>query len=720
MASINIGNIRLKNNGEGGANKGAARYAEQRKSSANETIVEAWERIFTMKNSDKDMERLREVKRAMEDGDLGREPVPEGKRQGKFNKAEALRLYKVLSVKQREKRLQEMADNVPDNYWLIQDKERLNEFLRILDDEDEIVFDVETTGTDVWKDYIVGHVLTAIKSDQHAYIPTRHKTDMTQLDHKYVTEALRPYYGDEAIGKLAHNAKFDVHMLDRDGVTMRGLTWDTQEAMKILNENEMSFALKNLVTKYLGIQSETYGDLFGQVGFDEVSDLRVALAYAAKDGDVTLKLRDFQRKHLERFPEMLRYFEMVEMAMIPVVVEMEKTGFGIDLDFAEKYRKQLQAETDELKEELLSKLGDINLNSPAQIKPALEQVTGKELESTDAKKVLKPMRNKFPVIDTLLKYKENTKLLSTYIEVLPELIDENTGKLHTSFIPNGTVTGRFSSRNPNLQNIPGEARGLFTAPEGHYIVNADFSSQEVRIIASESKEDVLLDAFARGRDAYATLASKFFGKPYEEVYKNADGSDTEERKQMKVVLLSSMYGASKYGLADSLGISVDEAEKFRVDFFKTYKKIDAFIKESQTFAKKNGFVWIGDKKRKRRLPDSKGGPKVENWQRNRSLRQGPNAKIQGLAAIQTKTTMLELQKLCERKGWRMLFTIHDEVGVLTPDNITGKDISELNEVMTQTFLLDGVENKTDIEVQRKWGESITAEEYVAGKEVPEI
>ena len=182
--------------------------AAKLKSDATETMDEAWERIMAMKNSDRDNERLHEVRRAMSSGELGREVPAEGKRQGKFNKAEALRLHRVLAAKQREKRLQEMADNVPDNYWLITDKTRLDEFLRLLDGEDEIVFDVETTGTDVWTDYIVGHVLTAIKADIHAYIPTKHKTDTSQLDHAYVTEKLRPYYEDEALGKLAHNAKY--------------------------------------------------------------------------------------------------------------------------------------------------------------------------------------------------------------------------------------------------------------------------------------------------------------------------------------------------------------------------------------------------------------------------------------------------------------------------------------------------------------------------------
>lgn len=716
---VNIGNIRLKQ--DGGQGKESAKSAEQRKISTTDTFDEAWERILSMKNSDKDDERLREVRNAMFTGRIGREPVKEGEKKKKFSKAEALRLYRKLAEEKNDRRLQEMIENVPDNYWLVQDTNTLSRLCDLLEKEDEIVFDVETTGPDVWSDYIVGHVITAIKADVHAYIPTKHKTEMGQLNHAAVMETLRPYYEDESLGKLAHNAGFDIHMFDREGITLRGLTWDTLAGMKLLNENEQSFALKKLATKYLRIQSETYGELFGNVGFDEVSDLRVALAYAAKDGDVTRKLRNFQRHHLGRFPNMLRYFEKVEIPLIPAVVSMEKQGNVIDLDFAEDYGDELRNRAGEVGQKVFVVLGDINLNSVPQLKSAIESHIGKGIENTDAKKTLKPMSKDYEVIRDLLEYREITKLLSTYIDALPNMISEVTGKLHGQFFQNGTVTGRFSSRSPNLQNQPEEARKMFIAPTGYYIVNADFSSQEVRIIASESQEKVLLDAFSHNRDPYATLASEFFDKPYEEVYKKEDGSDTEERKKMKVVLLSSMYGASKYGLAESLGVSVEEAEEFRVNFFDKYRNIKTYMDEAKRFANKYGFVWIGDKYRKRRLPDAKGGRNVEQWQQRKSLRMAANAKIQGLAAIQTKETLIEIDKESEKRGWQLVGTTHDENQLIIPnDNKLVENVRRLNDIMTQTFLIDGVENETDIEIQNRWSESITFEEFLKGEEVPQL
>src|SRR5690625_355745 len=382
----------------------------------------------------------------------------------------------------------------------------------------------------------------------------------------------------------------------------------------------MTYALKPLVSKYLRDESYTYGELFGKKGFHEIG-LETALAYAAKDGDVTLKLRDFQRYHLAKMPTVLEYFETVEVPLIPIIVAMEKEGYVIDLEFAKEYGDELRKEADEYGRKVFAALGDINLNSPVQLKQAIEQYIGKPIENTDANQTLKPLSKDYPVIADLLKYREINKLLTTYIDALPTLIKESTGRLHTNFNQNGAKTGRFSSSGGvNLQNQPSEARKMFIAPDSYYIVNADFSAQEVRIIASESCEDVLLRAFAEGKDAYASLASEFFNKPYDECYKLPDGSDTEERKRMKVVLLMSMYGASKYGLAQALDITPDEATIFLRDFFGKYRKIDAFIKETQSYANRNGYVWIGDKQRKRRLPEAKGDMRRYDPKRNRAMR----------------------------------------------------------------------------------------------------
>src|SRR5690625_601998 len=223
------------------------------------------------------------------------------------------------------------------------------------------------------------------------------------------------------------------------------------------------------------------------------------------------------------------------MPVMPIVSEVELNGYHIDEEHARAYADELRDKSNKANKRVIKYLGDINLNSPIQLKEAIEGHIGREIKNTNAKQTLEPLADDFPVIADLLEYRELTKLLSTYYDALPELINPKTGRIHTRLHQNGAKTGRFSSGGGgtfNIQNQSGDARKMFVAPEGHYIVNADFAAQEVRIIASLSQEEVLLDAFARGVDAYATLASRFFNKPYEECYKLPNGDDTPERSQM--------------------------------------------------------------------------------------------------------------------------------------------------------------------------------------------
>lgn len=717
-----------------------------------ETYEQAWERIFSMKNTKPELERINEVKKAMDEGLIERSPDRENKR---FSKVEVMELYTELARRKKERILDDMVENTPDNYVLITDKETLLKVRDELMAEDIIVIDVETTGVDIWSDKIVGHVLSNVTKDVHYYIPTDHDDPTEQLDRELVRDVLKPLYENSNVKKIAHNGKFDIEILHNDlGIKLDGFYWDTQEAMVLLNENETeqggSYALKALATKYLKDNSYTYGQLFGNVGFNEVP-LDRALAYASKDGDITYKLYNFQKHYMKQIGNLYEYFLNVEMPIMAITIAVELRGYEIDLEYAEKIRRRVQERADALNDEVVAELDSyyqqhpeakdeiINIGSPAQLRQTIEVMTGKDPQTANKNK-LKQLSKDYPVFSKLLEYRELDKLISTYYGVLPKKVREQTGRIHTVLKPNGTVTGRFSSGDSgadwafNIQNQSDESREMFVAPEGKLIVNADFSAQEVRIIASLSKEDVLLDAFAKGVDPYATLASRFYGKPYDQVHKNPDGSDTEERERMKVVLLSSMYGATKYGLSQSLGIDVEEAENFREEFFNSYPKLKAFMEESKEHARRYGFVWIGDRQRKRRLPYARkerefipygkwNDPKYEkarehNGRISRSIRQATNARIQGMASIQTKITMIEMEKLCQRKGWEIFAPIHDEIVLYVDENLTEEDINDIDRVMTQSYLLDGVENKTDIEVQKRWGQSVMAEDYLKGVELP--
>jgi len=682
----------------------ALREASKRKASANETMEDAWARILKQKNSDADLRKLREVKRAMDAGLIGREADKATKR---FSKAEAIRLYAVLFEQQREGKLAELVANTPSNYVLVTDEQALKQVVADALKEPIIAVDTETTGLDVYVDVIVGVSLTLPSIDKHYYIPFEPTQDERALPSEKIDE-LKPLMESQSVAKVLHNALYDKAMFERHGIKLNSVVWDTMSAMHVLNENEASYALKNLATAYLNEPSDTFSELFGRdAKFAEVP-LDVALVYAAKDTDLTWRMYQFQLKHLSKMPTVLDYYRRVEVPLMYAVYDMERTGFVIDAKYAEEYGKQMREEIDVLEAELTTELNVENINSNQQLKPALEAYIGEQLPNLDAKKTLKPLKKKHAIIAKLLRYRELAKLYSTYISVLPEKIHPVTGRLHARFNPNGARTGRFSSggNGVNLQNQPHAARRLFKAPEGCVIIGGDFSQQEVRCAAYFTNEPVLKTAYAEGKDVYSSLASEFYGKPYEEC-----GDGTSERKAMKVVVLAVMYGMGPGALADMLDIPIDEAKRFMADFFAKMPRIQAWINETQAFAKKHGYVWMDGEQRKRRLPEAKRKVRGYDPEVSRALRQGPNAQIQGTSAIQGKVTLINLHEFCKRKGWQLFCVVHDETLVLAPEDFTREDLAEFERIMLESYTFGDVKNKTDIEVSRIWGEGVSPEEW---------
>ncbi|KMY40225.1 DNA polymerase I, partial [Bacillus sp. FJAT-27445] len=364
-------------------------------------------------------------------GTIGRPPADAAKR---FSKAEALRMHKELAERQREDTLRKMVEDTPDNYELILTREQLVELSAHLMAEDIVAVDTETTGVDVYTDVIVGMSFSLPTADRHVYIPVDHTDETPQLSLEYVLHTLRPFLQHDSIGKVLHNAIFDIAMFRRHGYDLRGVVWDTMTAMHLLNENENdralggvgSFKLKDLAPKYLGVASDTFDTLFGKnAQFREVP-LDLALVYAAKDTHLTWRLYEFQREHMAKMPTILEYYQTVEVPLLYVIVDLEANGYILDLDFAKDYGEQLRKRADELSAELIATLtpfhtGDepLNLNSVPQMKPALSKAIGKELPNMDAKKTLKPLKGEHDVIAKLLEYKKITKLSGTYIETLP-------------------------------------------------------------------------------------------------------------------------------------------------------------------------------------------------------------------------------------------------------------------------------------------------------------
>jgi DNA polymerase-1 len=673
----------------------------------SETMKEAWKRIFAMNNSSIETQRILEVKEAMDSDVIGRSPDKVGK---KFSKAEVLSIWRELEYRKRDTVLKDMVDNTPANYVLIDTLEKLETLIVELNNETIIAVDTETTGLDYFEDNTVGMSFTLPSIDKHVYIPYGHDAatpltlspGLSDLARVFILRKLKPVLENPAIKKVLHNARFDIHMLyyDKDvSIKLQGLVHDTQIAMHILNENENSYRLKDLATKYLKEPSDTFDTLFGKNTIFSTVPLDIALVYAAKDTHLTWKLYQFQLKHLKGQPRLLNVYEKVENPLIEVVVEMEKAGFVIDTEYAVKLGKELEVKIETHKNNIESTLPGINLNSPTQLKPALESLAGHKIESTD-KKALKLLKNKIPVVSEILDYKESMKLYGTYVDTLPKQIKPD-GRVHGSFNQVGAKTGRFSSNNPNLQNQPKYARKLFIAPENMVLLSGDFSQQEPRLLAHFSGEQSLIDSYINGEDLYSKSASEVFNKPISECL---DGSIY--RKMMKMGILAVMYGTSPQTLSEQLNISKNEAENFIEQFYKKYARVKAFIDGNVDFAKKYGYVeMLGG--RKRRLPDIQSSDK---WERLRAERQCTNAIIQGSAAIQTKLTMIALNNLCKEKGWQMALSVHDEVGVYANRDLTIDDVRAFERVFLETVKLK-VPNKTDIELSLRWGEGKSIKEW---------
>lgn len=723
-----------------------------RKVKATESLTDAWVRILAMKNGDSDAVKLREVKRAMDEGTIGRAVESSGKR---FSKAECLRLYTILAESQREQKLADLVANIPDNYVLLLDDEAIRKVTNVpynAMNNPIVAVDTETTGLDVYVDVIVGVSITLPSSDTHYYIPFKPTLDDRALPIEKL-ELIRTLIESDVIGKVLHNANYDINMFKRHGIELNGLAWDTMTAMHVLNENEPSYALKNLATKYLGEPSDTFAELFGKdAKFAEVP-LDIALVYAAKDTDLTWRLYEFQRSHMEKMPNVLRYYETVEVPLLYVIVELERNGYVLDLDFAKKFGHELQTQANELHAYLIAELSKhhdsdepMNLNSPQQLRPALSKHIGKELPNLDAKRTLKPLRSKHEIIDKLLEYRRITKLSGTYIDTLPTKQHPVTKRWHSRYNPMGTVTGRFSSgmdkdnsddQSFNVQNQPKNARKMFVAPPGKVIVGADFKAQEIRCVAYLSKEPALIKAFVENKDPYANLAVEFTGLPYEEVYKTADGEDTEWRKKMKVAWLAALYGASGFTLGEWLGVPKKEAEDFMSKLWKSLPSLGSWITGNTEFVKKNGYVWMDKEQRKRRLPEAKGtrknipygkydDPKYAEDKRHNgkiggSIRQATNARVQGSSAIQTKVTMIRAHEECrKRDGWHLWSSCHDELLFEIPEDFTREDIAVIEDVMLNSYQFGEVKNGTDIEVMRVWGGGITVDNWFANKETEEL
>ena len=596
-------------------------------------------------------------------------------------------------------------------YQVITTEAALEDLLRTLRATELIAFDVETTSTDPMLADLVG-ISLAWGEGKAAYIPLAHK-GAKQLPRDQVLRRLKSLLEDVNIPKAAHNAGYDLTVLSRCGITPQGELFDTMIAEWLLDPASRNLGLKNLAFARLGVEMTSISELIGkgkkQITMAEVP-LDKAAPYAAADVDMTWRLVGVLRSELEA-KGLMRLFQDVEMPLVPVLVAMQRAGVALDIPYLRGMSKMLADRLSELEQEIQDLVGyRFNVNSTQQLSDALFgklQLPRQGVPKTKsghystAASVLQGLRGKHPVIDLILEQRELSKLKSTYVDALVELVNPRTGRVHTSYNQTGTVTGRLSSSNPNLQNIPirtelgRQIRRGFVAERGWKLLAADYSQVELRVMAHISQDPGLLAAFRRGEDIHASTAAAVLGVPLDQVTR-------EMRRLAKGVNFGIMYGQGPYGLAQQTGMSQEEAAQFIKTYFATYPKVKEYVDRTRRQAREQGYVetLLG---RRRYFPELSVRSKAHASVRQAAERAAINMPIQGTAADIIKIAMIRLYNALQERGLRsrIIMQVHDELVLEVPDEEVDTVAPLAKRLMEGAFKLDAP-LKVDLKVGENW------------------
>ena len=556
-------------------------------------------------------------------------------------------------------------ENVNANYTLIVTEEERLKLISILKDSKTVCFDTETTGINAHLAELVG-LCFSVKKGEGFYLPISEEQETAR---KELLEFL-PVFHDESIEKVAQNIKYDLTILKRYGIEVKGPLFDTMIA-HYLFQPDMKHGMDLLAENYLNYKTIPIESLIGKKGKNQRSmrdlDPIEVLNYAAEDADITLQLKDiFAAKLKETNNEDL--FNQIEIPLSKVLAKMEMNGVNLDKEVLESFSNELDGSLTELRESILSHAGvEFNLDSPKQLgevlfdhlkidEKAKKTKTGQYQTNEDT---LLKLVSKHPIIQFILDYRPLKKLKSTYVSALPNMVNPSTGRIHTSYMQTVAATGRLSSNNPNLQNIPirtekgREIRKAFIPKNDEFILlAADYSQIELRIIAALSKDQGMVNAFNSGIDIHSATASKVFDVELDQVTR-------EQRSKAKMVNFGIIYGISAFGLSQRLNIPRKEA-KFIIDsYFEKYSRIKEYMDESIDFARKNGYVKT-IKNRKRYLKDINSSNAIV---RGFAERNAINAPIQGSAADVIKIAMINIDEAMEQEKLKssMILQVHDEL-----------------------------------------------------------
>jgi DNA polymerase-1 len=547
---------------------------------------------------------------------------------------------------------------------------QLDDWLAKIEAAELVAFDTETTSIDYMEAELVGLSL-AVEEGHAAYLPVSHCYEGApkQLDREHVLERLRPWLEDASRSKLGHHLKYDAHILENHGVTLRGMRYDSMLESYVLNSTAIRHDLDSAARKYLGIETIHYEDVTGkgagQLRFDQVN-LDQAAPYAAEDADITLRLHRNLWPMLKTTGSLAELYTNIEQPLVPVLQRIEHGGVLVDEKRLAEQGKELAKKIAAVEKRVHKEAGrEFNLGSPKQLQEILfdelelpvVRKTPKGQPST-AEDVLQELAEEYVLPELILDYRTLSKLKSTYTDKLPQQICARTGRIHTSYHQAVTATGRLSSSDPNLQNIPVRTeegrriRQAFVSPPNYSLLAADYSQIELRIMAHISGDQGLLKAFADDLDIHRATAAEVFGVPPDDV-------DDDQRRSAKAINFGLIYGMSPFGLSRQLGISLDEARSYTELYFDRYPGVKDYMNRTREQAKEKGFVEtvFG---RRLYLPDIQAR---QAQRRQYAERSAINAPMQGTAADIIKMAMLAVDDWLQNDGAdaRMIMQVHDEL-----------------------------------------------------------
>ena len=601
----------------------------------------------------------------------------------------------------------------PRDYHKVKSEEELEVWLKKLTAAPLISFDTETDSLDYMRAQIVG-VSFAVAPGEAAYVPLGHDYAGAphQLDRNKALAALKPVLEDITKAKLGHHLKFDAHVLANYGIALNGQRFDSMLESYVLNSVATRHDMDASAVRYLGVKTIHFEELTGKgakkITFNQV-DVDRAAEYSAEDADITLQLHQAIWPQIEAVPALKFVYENIEQPLVPVLFRMERAGVLVDRALLRAQSSELASRMLELQSQAHQEAGGVfNVDSPKQLQEILFGKLGIPVmrktptgQPSTAEDVLEELAETHRLPKLILEYRGMAKLKSTYTDNLPLQINPDTGRIHTSYHQAVAATGRLSSQDPNLQNIPirthegRRIRQAFIAPPGHSLVAADYSQIELRIMAHLSGDATLLRAFAEDRDVHQATAAEVFSTPLDQV-------SADQRRSAKAINFGLMYGMSAFGLARQLGIGRGDAQKYMDLYFERYPGVRRYMEETRRQARETGYVEtvFG---RRLYLP--------EIQSRNAALRQyaersAINAPMQGTAADIIKRAMIEVDSWLQssRIAARLIMQVHDELVLEVADDAIETIVGQTRTHMIRAADLS-IPLKVDVGVGRNWDEA---------------